>query len=144
MYKAWTLVPPGCRSLSSSPYGRTHVWKRRLPTLPNPVVPKFPQRVIRADGSSFVHWTTSPRSTVKLTTDTTNNPMWNTGVWTDARAVEEQAMKTGALGRFNKRFELGDRASLDWIDKGESKEGDLEGEIVQAALYERKKTKKKK
>ena len=62
------------RSVSSSPYGRTHVWKRRPNKLPNPVVPQFPQRVIRSDGSTFTHWTTSPRSVIRLTRDVTNNP----------------------------------------------------------------------
>ncbi len=40
---------PLTRLVSSSPYGRTHVWRRRAPKLPNPVVPQFPQRVTLAD-----------------------------------------------------------------------------------------------
>lgn len=43
-------------------------------------VPTFPQQVILADGSTFMHFTTSPVSSVQLTRDTTNNPLWNTNV----------------------------------------------------------------
>lgn len=91
------------RSWSSSPYGRTHVWRRRAPKLPNPVVPEFPQRVIRSDGSSFTHWTTSPRSLLRLTRDLTNNPFWNIGLMTKEGAEEESAV-AGRLGRFKRRF----------------------------------------
>lgn len=106
------------RAVSSSPYGRTHVWKRRPPVLPNPIVPKFPQLVIRSDGTSFTHWTTSPRSTIRLTRDTTNNPIWNSGQWSDARAVEDEGAMTGRLGRFNRRFEeLGsDVGDVSWME----------------------------
>ncbi|GLB44262.1 hypothetical protein LshimejAT787_1601920 [Lyophyllum shimeji] len=114
------LVSSQVRTVSSSPYGRTHVWKRRAPALPNPVVPKFPQLVIRSDGTSFTHWTTSPRSTIRLTRDTTNNPVWNTGAWSDDRGVEEESAMTGRLGRFNRRFEeLGqgqDEKGAEWMD----------------------------
>lgn len=125
--RMWSLAskphPKGCivalqyRYVSTSPYGRTHVWKRRPPVLPNPVVPKFPQRVIRSDGTSFIHWTTSPRSTLRLTRDTTNNPIWNTGASGD-RAMEEEGATTGRLGRFNRRFEeLGaDVADVSWME----------------------------
>ncbi|KAG1738012.1 hypothetical protein EDB19DRAFT_1909457 [Suillus lakei] len=61
---AGLLLPsPLTRSVSTSPYGRSHVFKQRLPKLPNPVVPHFPQRVVRADGSSYMQWTTSPALT---------------------------------------------------------------------------------
>ena len=104
------------RLVSSSPYGRSHVWKRRPPVLPNPVVPKFPQRVIRSDGTSFTHWTTSPRSSIRMTRDTTNNPVWNTRQWSNDRGIEEESALTGRLGRFNRRFEdLGEQNS-EWID----------------------------
>ncbi|PPQ73205.1 hypothetical protein CVT24_010025 [Panaeolus cyanescens] len=92
------------RFVSTSPYGRTHVWKRRAPVLPNPLPPKFPQKVIRSDGSSFTHFTTSPRSLVRLTRDTTNNPAWNTGNPAD-RGMEEESGMTGRMGRFRRRFE---------------------------------------
>ncbi|TFK59644.1 hypothetical protein BDN72DRAFT_822103 [Pluteus cervinus] len=109
------------RNVSRSPYGRTHVWKRRAPPLPNPVVPKFPQRVIRSDGTSFIHWTTSPKSIIRLTRDTTSNPLWNTGVWTGDRSVEEEGAVTGRLGRFKRKFEElggtgGGGAAATWLD----------------------------
>ncbi|KAI0045230.1 hypothetical protein FA95DRAFT_1473670, partial [Auriscalpium vulgare] len=91
------------RTISSSPYGRAHVRKHHAPKLPNPVVPQFPQRVIRADGSSFTHWTTSPRSLLRLTRDVTNNPLWNISALSGEGAAEESAV-TGRLGRFNRRF----------------------------------------
>lgn len=100
----WLPKRQKCRSISNSPYGRTHVWKRRPPVLPNPVVPKFPQKVIRSDGTSFTHWTTSPKSLVRLTRDTTNNPFWNTGNPSD-KSIEEESGTTGRMGRFNRRFE---------------------------------------
>src|ERR1700761_1115766 len=57
-FDAAVFIPQGqTRFVSSSPYGRTHVWKHRQRKLPNPVVPQFPQIVIRSDGSSFVHHT---------------------------------------------------------------------------------------
>lgn len=92
------------RAVSSSPYGRTHVWRRRAPKLPPPLVPHFPQRVILADGSTYVHWTTSPRSTLRLTRDATNNPLWNPRL--EAGNSEELEGRTsGRLGRFRRRFE---------------------------------------
>ncbi|KII83789.1 hypothetical protein PLICRDRAFT_72633, partial [Plicaturopsis crispa FD-325 SS-3] len=91
------------REISSSPYGRTHVWKRRLPTLPPPIVPQFPQLVVRSDGSTFTHWTTSPRSVLRLTRDVTNNPVWNMSAWRAEEAEDEDAA-TGRLGRFTRRF----------------------------------------
>ncbi|KAF7759668.1 hypothetical protein Agabi119p4_11363 [Agaricus bisporus var. burnettii] len=102
-------LPCHCRSASTSSYGRTHVWKRRLPVLPNPIIPKFPQTVIRSDGTSFVQWTTSPRSLIRLTRDTTNNPIWNTGMWiSDLRGgLEEENGTTGRMGRFNRKFGTG-------------------------------------
>ncbi|KAI0324979.1 hypothetical protein GY45DRAFT_1330956 [Cubamyces sp. BRFM 1775] len=105
------------RSVSSSPYGRTHVWKRRQKKLPNPMVPVFPQRLVRVDGSTIIHYTTSPRSVIRLTRDTTNNPVWNA-----ARFVgmdEEEDEVTGRLGRFGRKFgDLGgERADMDWINQ---------------------------
>ncbi|PPR06489.1 hypothetical protein CVT26_004578 [Gymnopilus dilepis] len=101
---SWLLNAQTCRTVSSSPYGRAHVWKRRPPALPNPVVPKFPQKVIRSDGTSFTHWTTSPKSLVRLTRDTTNNPLWNTANAND-QSLEEENSSTGRMGRFSRKFE---------------------------------------
>ena len=100
------------RNVSTSPYGRTHVWKRRPKQLPNPIVPQFPQRVIRADGSSFTHWTTSPRSLIRLTRDVTNHPMWNVSALTGEGAMEESEV-TGRLGRFNRKFV----EEVDWMSE---------------------------
>ena len=105
------------RGVSSSPYGRTHVWRRRLPKLPNPVVPQFPQKVTLADGSTFIHWTTSPRSSIRLTRDNTNNPIWNP--WLEAGNAEDlEGAVTGRMGRFRRRFEDlgGVEMQNDWIE----------------------------
>ncbi|KAI0820478.1 hypothetical protein BC628DRAFT_1524401 [Trametes gibbosa] len=112
------------RSVSSSPYGRTHVWKRRQKKLPNPMVPVFPQRLVRVDGSTVIHYTTSPRSLIRLTRDTTNNPLWNA-----ARFVgmdEEEDEVTGRMGRFSRRFgEIGgQRSDMAWMDQAEEEVAD--------------------
>ncbi|KAJ7665654.1 hypothetical protein B0H17DRAFT_288340 [Mycena rosella] len=123
------------RGVSSSPYGRTHVWKRRDPVLPNPVVPKYPQRLIRADGSSILHWTTSPRSLIRLSRDTTSHPLWNTGMWADGRGLEEESETTGRLGRFNRKFEgIGGSGQVDWMEGVELLGPDASaGELVRTA-----------
>jgi len=115
------------RSVSSSPYGRTHVWKHRQRKLPKPFVPVFPQRVVRADGSTFTHYTTSPRSEIRLTRDTTNNPLWNATKW--MAESEEEDEVTGRLGRFNRRFDgLGGHGTgVDWMTEA-SGEG-LQAEV---------------
>jgi hypothetical protein len=107
-------VPRYTRAVSSSPYGRTHVWKQRPKKLPNPIVPQFPQRVIRADGSSFTHWTTSPRPLIRLTRDVTNHPLWNVSALTGEGAAEESEV-TGRLGRFNRKFV----EDIDWMSEAE-------------------------
>ena len=119
------------RAVSSSPYGRTHVWKRRQKSLPNPMVPVFPQRLVRVDGSTVIHWTTSPRSVIRLTRDTTNNPLWNA-----ARFVgmdEEEDEVTGRMGRFSRRFaDLGgQKADLDmeWLSEAD---GASEGQAAES------------
>ncbi|KAF8797670.1 hypothetical protein BYT27DRAFT_7237132 [Phlegmacium glaucopus] len=114
----WLPQKTYCRSISNSPYGRAHVWKRRPPVLPNPLVPKFPQKVIRSDGTSFTHWTTSPKSLVRLTRDTTNNPHWNTGNPND-RSIEEETGSAGRMGRFSRKFEeLGsDLDDTSWMEE---------------------------
>ena len=111
-------LPTHYRSISNSSYGRAHVWKRRPPVLPNPLMPKFPQKVIRSDGTSFTHWTTSPKSLVRLTRDITNNPHWNTGNPSD-RSIEEESGSTGRMGRFNRKFEeLGsDLDDTGWMEE---------------------------
>ncbi|KAL5525351.1 hypothetical protein ACEPAF_9221 [Sanghuangporus sanghuang] len=112
-----TLPAAGAsRSISSSPYGRTHVWRRRAPKLPNPVVPHFPQRVILADGSTFIHYTTSPRPFIKLTRDTTNNPVWNPWLAGD-NPEDGEGAQVGRMGRFRRKFEELGGAEMDdeWV-----------------------------
>ena len=138
----WIPRNQSCRSISNSPYGRTHVWKRRPPVLPNPLVPKFPQKVIRSDGTSFTHWTTSPKSLVRLTRDTTNNPYWNTGNPSD-RSLEEESGTTGRLGRFSRRFEdLG--AQLDDTQWMEEMSTVMKAEVIVEKEREKPKGKSKK
>ena len=105
----------GVRHVSSSPYGRTHIWKHRQRTLPKPFVPQFPQLVVRADGSTYTHYTTSPKSTIILTRDTSNNPVWNPSLWLGENDEEDSV--TGRLGRFNRRFEGigGHGEDVDWM-----------------------------
>lgn len=114
----WPTGYRSSRSISNSPYGRTHVWKRRPTSLPNPVVPKYPQKVIRSDGTSFTHWITSPKSLVRLTRDTTNNPHWNTGNPGD-RSLEDESGSAGRMGRFSRKFEdLGSELdNLQWMEE---------------------------
>jgi len=104
---------PQVRHVSSSPYGRTHVWKHRPPKLPNPVVPTFPQRVTLSDGSTFTHYTTSPRSSIKLTRDLTNNPLWNYGLSKGGKFEDEEG-SSGRMGRFRRKFEEFSE-DLDWV-----------------------------
>ena len=79
------------------------------------MVPQFPQRVIRSDGTTFTHWTTSPRSVIRLTRDVTNNPLWNSAAW-GSHGVDEEDEATGRLGRFNRRFE--ESVDMDWLQAG--------------------------
>ncbi|KAI0776508.1 hypothetical protein BD413DRAFT_520160 [Trametes elegans] len=112
-----TAVPCQARFVSSSPYGRTHVWKRRQKKLPNPTVPVFPQRLVRVDGSTVIHYTTSPRSLIRLTRDTTNNPVWNASRFVGMDEEEDEV--TGRMGRFSRRFgDLGgQRADMGWMNE---------------------------
>jgi hypothetical protein len=117
------------KSVSTSPYGRSHIFKRRLPKLPNPVVPHFPQRVIRADGSSYMQWTTSPRSRIILTRDTTNNPLWNATQRLSGGAEggieDEEQEGTGRLGRFRRRFGQ-DVGAGEWTELQDGIEAEVE------------------
>ncbi|KAH7108420.1 hypothetical protein BKA62DRAFT_764473 [Auriculariales sp. MPI-PUGE-AT-0066] len=120
-----TLAPKLARSVSSSPYGRTHVWATRKPKMPNPVVPSFMQRVTRADGSTFIHRTTSPRAEVRLTRDVTNNPLYNNGVSkggifgvdADEGAAAALEDESSGMSRFKKRFDDLGRSSMAWINE---------------------------
>lgn len=73
--------------------------------------------MILADGSTFIHWTTSPRSTIKLTRDTTNNPLWNP--WLESSNPEDaEGASAGRLGRFRRKFEElgGTELEMDWVE----------------------------
>lgn len=69
--------------------------------LPRPA-PHFPQTVLLSDGSSIQLTTTSPRSSVRLTRDPTNHPLWNPSMEKSRGASDED--ESGRLGRFRKRF----------------------------------------
>ena len=114
------------RLVSSSPYGRTHVWKHRRPNLPNPIVPIFPQRVVLSDGSSFTHYTTSPRSHIRLTRDLTNNPLWNYGR-SKGGLFEDEEGSSGRMGRFRRKFEEFS-SNLDWV----AEEGEVTSELAES------------
>lgn len=101
------------RLVSNSPYGRTHVWKHRRPKLPNPIVPIFPQRVTLSDGSTFTHYTTSPRSRIRLARDLTNNPLWNYGT-SKGGLFEDEEGSSGRMGRFRRKFEEFS-GNLEWV-----------------------------
>ncbi|WVQ85816.1 hypothetical protein IAT38_007984 [Cryptococcus sp. DSM 104549] len=89
----------------SSKASPSSLWKSKThmnppPSLPPPVVPKYPMRVVLSDGSTFTAWTTAPTpSTKKLTRDVTNNPLWTPAL--DKKGGGED----GRVGRFRKRFE---------------------------------------
>ncbi|KAF9231442.1 hypothetical protein BU15DRAFT_56112 [Melanogaster broomeanus] len=114
---------------STSPYGRSHIQKKHPRSLPAPVVPHFIQHVTRADGSTFTHWTTSPRSKIVLTRDTTNHPLWNATERVSGASSgnnqDEEEEGTGRMGRWKKRF--GDEVSSEeWLEFQEGVEGEKE------------------
>jgi ribosomal protein L31 len=69
--------------------------------LPRPAA-RFPQMTLLSDGSSIQLTTTSPRSTVRLTRDITNHPLWNPSMERTGGASEDD--ESGRLGRFRRRF----------------------------------------
>lgn len=50
------------------------------------------------------HWITSPKSIVRLTRDTTNNPLWNLANWANDSTLDEEIGSTGRMGRFSRKF----------------------------------------
>lgn len=125
------------RSISNSPYGRTHVWKRRRPKLPNPIVPIFPQRVIQSDGSTYTHYITSPRSTIRLTRDLLNNPLWNYGAI--GGQFDDEEGSAGRMGRFRRKFEEFS-ANVDWVvEESNTLPSDADSSVVDSATKEKKK-----
>ncbi|WWD07243.1 hypothetical protein V865_005340 [Kwoniella europaea PYCC6329] len=79
---------------------RTHL--NPPPSVPPPMVPTYPMRVILSDGSTFTAYTTAPTpSTKKLTRDVNNNPLWSPA--SERKGLGEG--EEGRVGRFRKRFE---------------------------------------
>lgn len=120
---------------STSPYGRTHIRKKHPRSLPPPVVPHFLQHVTRADGSTFTHWTTSPRSKIILTRDTTNHPLWNatervSGASADNQDEEEEG--TGRMGRWKKRFGAEFDSTDQWLEVQEGVQAEKEPPLPKA------------
>jgi len=104
---------PICSRLkSTSPYGRSHL--KRAPSLPQPVVPHFPQTVVLTDGSTYTRWSTSPRGTIRLTRDVNNNPLWSPG----QEGLEGLEDETGRMGRFRRRFGSEDQNAFDTVEGG--------------------------
>jgi ribosomal protein L31 len=85
-------------SLSTALKGRTH--RPRPLGLPPASPPLYPQQVVLADGSSFTHWTTSPRSVYKLTKDLSNHPMW----YPNRVASRDLQDEFGRIGRFRQKY----------------------------------------
>ncbi|KAK8850596.1 hypothetical protein IAR55_004515 [Kwoniella newhampshirensis] len=95
-----TRTKTSAASPSSLWLSRTHL--APSPSIPPPVPPKYPMRVILSDGSSFTAYTTAPTpSTKKLTRDVLNNPLWSPA--SERRGLGEG--DEGRVGRFRKRFE---------------------------------------
>ncbi|PVG00072.1 hypothetical protein CPB86DRAFT_730006 [Serendipita vermifera] len=82
-------------------YGNSHVIARKARRLPPPVVPMYPQKVVLSDGSSFTHWTTSPKSSIRLTRDISNSPLWTLS----AAGGGEEDDTSGRLSKFRLRFD---------------------------------------
>lgn len=82
-----------------NPYGKSHIAKPR--SLPPPVVPTFPQKVTLSDGSTFTHWTTSPRSIIRLTRDISNAPLWTLSSTTGT--TDEDT--SGRLTRYRSKYD---------------------------------------
>ncbi|KAH9940222.1 uncharacterized protein BXZ73DRAFT_43299 [Epithele typhae] len=141
-----TVAHTTIRLASTTPtYGRTHVWKRRARKLPNPFVPVFPQRLVRVDGSTIVHHTSSPRAALRLTRDTTNHPVWNALRFVGQDAEEDE--ETGRLGRFSRKFaELGmgggQRPDLSWMEDAAAAGGVSAGELAREEKQKKGKGKK--
>ncbi|CAG8656210.1 17358_t:CDS:2, partial [Acaulospora colombiana] len=74
---------------------------RKARRLPPPVVPMYPQKVVLSDGSSFTHWTTSPKSSIRLTRDISNSPLWTLS----AASGGEEDDTSGRLSKFRLRFD---------------------------------------
>lgn len=90
-------------------YGKSHLTAKIPPKLPPPVVPTFRQRVSRSDGSTFVQMTTNPKTSIRLTRDLTNSPLWTEAALAGRGSALDND-ETGRVGRFRSRF--GDYSDL--------------------------------
>jgi len=79
---------------------KTHL--KPPPSIPSPLPAIYPQKIVLSDGSTFTSYTTAPTpSTIRLTRDVTNNPLWKPGA--DRRGLGEDG--GGGGGKFRRRFE---------------------------------------
>jgi hypothetical protein len=81
-------------------YGKSHISANVERRLPPPVVPTFPQKVTLSDGSTFTHWTSSPRSVIRLTRDISNSPLWTLS---SVRSGQEDDA-SGRISRFRSKY----------------------------------------
>lgn len=123
---------PLSESLSTALLGRTH---RHTPLgLPPASPPLYPQQVILADGSSFTHWTTSPRSVYKLTKDLSNHPLW----YPNRTASRDLQDEFGRIGKFRTKY-----SGFSEEDEGSSAfVGELEDWMSEGAVEQKEKLKK--
>ncbi|ODN83124.1 hypothetical protein L202_01329 [Cryptococcus amylolentus CBS 6039] len=86
-------------SPSSLWLSRNHL--KLQPTVPPPLPPSYPMRVILSDGSVITAYTTAPTpSTKKLTRDVNNNPLWSPA--TEKKGLGEG--DEGRVGKFRNKF----------------------------------------
>lgn len=124
-------------SLSTARMGRTH---RHVPLgLPPAAPPLFSQQVVLADGSSFTHWTTSPRSVYKLTKDLSNHPLW----YPNRVASRDLQDEFGRIGKFKSKY-AGFSAGDDDAEGagGSAFVGELEDWMSEGAVEQKEKLQK--
>lgn len=68
------------------------------------------------DGSTYTHYTTSPRSVIRLTRDVNNNPLYRPG----SEGEDQLEDETGRMGRFKRRFEGTEGEVVDFASFDES------------------------
>jgi hypothetical protein len=117
-----TILPQERQRQLLYAYGNSHVMVKKARRLPPPVVPMYPQKVVLSDGSSFTHWTTSPRSSIRLTRDISNSPLWTLS----AASGGEEDDTSGRLSKFRLRFDqsgaLDNYGLFDDLAKGEQQQ----------------------
>jgi hypothetical protein len=111
------------QTLARSSLGHSHVNRPSHSLLPPASPPVFPQLVVHADGSSFTHYTTSPRSVFKMNRDATNNPAW----FPNKVSTRDGQDEYGRIAAFREKF--ANRAGQAEGDKEEPLEDAFAGEI---------------